>query len=273
MAGVRKLRFGGFTLIELLVVIAIIAILASILFPVFVSAKKSAQKSNCASNLKQLATAFNMYRGDWNGWYPLGGFKWADSDYSLEWQNVVWKYVKKDAIFRCSATTCPDIDWKNPSSYGSDLTRPRTPVTYLYNMGLGADLRDAAAYKVEPRSHHESEVAAPSRCITLIEGNPGRDDSQAKGIDCHGQPNTLWLHDFTFYKFCNRITGGEKNKAFGLPHHDGGNVLFVDGHVETRRYDSQATLQATLPWLIHVPLRSRYMVGRPIDSEPWQKGW
>lgn len=68
----------GFTLIELLVVIAIIAILAAILFPVFAKARKSAQASNCQSNLKQIGNAIKMYLSDWQDTYPtnhrlLGG--------------------------------------------------------------------------------------------------------------------------------------------------------------------------------------------------------
>jgi prepilin-type N-terminal cleavage/methylation domain-containing protein len=59
----------GFTLIELLVVIAIIAILAAILFPVFVLAKKSAQQSKCINNLKQIGTAMSMYLSDNNDRY------------------------------------------------------------------------------------------------------------------------------------------------------------------------------------------------------------
>ena len=42
----------GFTLIELLVVIAIIAILAAILFPVFIAAKESGRVTRCLANFR-----------------------------------------------------------------------------------------------------------------------------------------------------------------------------------------------------------------------------
>ncbi|MEN6356123.1 MAG: prepilin-type N-terminal cleavage/methylation domain-containing protein [Armatimonadota bacterium] len=60
----------GFTLIELLVVIAIIAILAAILFPVFAKARRTAQASNCESNMKQIGNGLKMYLSDWEDTYP-----------------------------------------------------------------------------------------------------------------------------------------------------------------------------------------------------------
>ena len=48
---------SGFTLIELLVVIAIIAILAAILFPVFLKARESGRQAACMSNQRQLTMA------------------------------------------------------------------------------------------------------------------------------------------------------------------------------------------------------------------------
>ena len=54
----------AFTLIELLVVVAIIAILAGILFPVFVAAKGAAYQMVAVSNVKQVGEAANQYAAD-----------------------------------------------------------------------------------------------------------------------------------------------------------------------------------------------------------------
>src|SRR3712207_2136374 len=87
----REQRKYGFTLIELLVVIAIIAILASILFPVFGRARENARRASCLSNMKQLGLAFMQYTQDYdeilplamrgvNGINKLGGWMFYTSD-------------------------------------------------------------------------------------------------------------------------------------------------------------------------------------------------
>ena len=62
---------AGFTMIELLVVIAIIAILAAVLFPVYLSAKESAKRGKCVSNLKQITTGLLMYIQEYDGRLPV----------------------------------------------------------------------------------------------------------------------------------------------------------------------------------------------------------
>ena len=72
----RRNRNQGFTLIELLVVIGIIAVLMSVLAPALSKARESAKSVNCASNLKQIATAFNMYLLDSQGKAFWRGRRW-----------------------------------------------------------------------------------------------------------------------------------------------------------------------------------------------------
>ena len=123
-------RRKGFTLIELLVVIAIIAILAAMLFPVFARARESARKIQCLSNVKNIATAVQMYLTDYDksppaehrpevlayfDSYPGGGnthhwesfslypdcqLTWQANPY-LRWPVIMDEYVKNRDVYRC----------------------------------------------------------------------------------------------------------------------------------------------------------------------------
>lgn len=74
----RPARASGFTLIELLIVIAIIAILAAMLFPVFAKAREAARKATCASNLRQIGMALELYVQDHDEMFVNSGdpFLW-----------------------------------------------------------------------------------------------------------------------------------------------------------------------------------------------------
>jgi len=97
------MRNKAFTLIELLVVIAIIAILAAILFPVFAQAKEAAKKTQCLSNVKNLATAQQLYGGDYDDtvlpWLTCSGLNTfcpggpTNSDQRI-WTGAIQPYVK-----------------------------------------------------------------------------------------------------------------------------------------------------------------------------------
>lgn len=120
----------GFTLIELLVVIAIIAILAALLFPVFLRATENARISTCISNLKQIGVGIRSYAESWNGVCPTVGNIWmfhSDSATNPLTRNtnfcqVLLPYVRNRDVFKCRSK--PDKRLWPGLDFGEKSTDP-----------------------------------------------------------------------------------------------------------------------------------------------------
>jgi prepilin-type N-terminal cleavage/methylation domain-containing protein/prepilin-type processing-associated H-X9-DG protein len=69
-----RVRTAAFTLIELLVVIAVIALLVSILLPALAGAREAGRKTQCLSNVRQLAIAGLSHAADFKGALSTGPF-------------------------------------------------------------------------------------------------------------------------------------------------------------------------------------------------------
>ena len=84
----------GFTLVELLVVVAIIGVLVAILLPAVQSARESARRTQCTSQLKQVGLAMHNYE-DTFGRLPVGAYGccWGT------WQVSILPYIEQRALF------------------------------------------------------------------------------------------------------------------------------------------------------------------------------
>ena len=167
----------GFTLIELLVVIAIIAILASILFPVFSQAREKARESSCISNLRQIGTAIQMYAGDYDDLMPLAN-EYPATPVGDEYHqggpaiyDVLEPYTKNRQIFRCPS----DHDKSAVSSYFTQGT------SYDYGGGrLDADVPMPVQTIDSPWN------GEPSRTLLMYDYSPDWHTKGYVGLFCDG---------------------------------------------------------------------------------------
>jgi prepilin-type N-terminal cleavage/methylation domain-containing protein/prepilin-type processing-associated H-X9-DG protein len=84
----------GFTLVELLVVIAIIGILVALLLPAVQAAREAARRTQCVTNLKQVALGCHLYM-DANRAFPYGG----KVSNQMAWRCYILPYIEESALF------------------------------------------------------------------------------------------------------------------------------------------------------------------------------
>lgn len=94
---------GAFTLVELLVVIAIIGVLVGLLLPAIQSAREAARRTQCQSQLRQLALAVQNYH-DVRGHYPSArvGVRQqpqGTDQYAVSWAFLILPYLEQQTIY------------------------------------------------------------------------------------------------------------------------------------------------------------------------------
>jgi prepilin-type N-terminal cleavage/methylation domain-containing protein/prepilin-type processing-associated H-X9-DG protein len=246
-------RKRGFTLVELLVVVGIVAVLISLLLPALGRARENARRTACASNLRQLATAFVMYFGDNRQRYPAAGWVTVRPDDWIYWhaerdlrESAIARYLSGPGpeLFRCPSD---DVHTRR-TIFGSPVFPPQPyPYSYIFNARLSDPQMNTA------RGGGTRYVPRASVVLLLIEADEvtvgsGRWDAGVTYMGTESRQDLLGArHDPRPKKNFNW-----SYPPFGPERPDRdmrGNAAFVDGHVDyvTRAYTWDA--RHCVPWM------------------------
>jgi prepilin-type N-terminal cleavage/methylation domain-containing protein len=214
-------RRKGFTLIELLVVIAIIAILASILFPVFARARESARRTACTSNVKQLGLATMQYVQDYDGHYPDRQF----------WNNP----PASAAAYPCKPCRTDNGIWKS-------LMQPYTKSQQLFVCPSDTGIPSAAAADpfntASPRPSRLADFYGSSYCMNVVLARVGSDSSVILPSQTYMGAEIFPWHSADGFSYFSGKTGNPVRVAF-----------YVDGHAKVASEQSIAQQCVPVPSL------------------------
>lgn len=212
----RSLR-RGFTLVELLVVIGVIAILISIFLPSLGKARNQARIVACASNLRQLGVASLNYAAANKQFFP------ATTQFAGNW---IWDQSRSttDLLVRTGAMRdifyCPTA-YDRQAAEGLWNYDPNYRVTGYFWFGARPVSNLPA---LTPPKSYKRRIDDP-----LLAGATADDGELASDVTLCQNGSFLIIQGG--YKSDTHTTSHLRG-----PQPIGGNVMFLDGHVEWRPF-------------------------------------
>jgi prepilin-type N-terminal cleavage/methylation domain-containing protein/prepilin-type processing-associated H-X9-DG protein len=247
----------GFTLIELLVVIAILALLMAILMPALQKVREQGKKVVCSNNLKQIALSLNMYGSDYDNRLPLnqGGYWLWDIAYSTT--DYIMATGGDKRTFYCPSDPTKKsemaIMWQfsqdPPIGTDSDtVIEPTTNRGSYYRVTGYFWMMDTVNGRENP-----PEGIPPKEWVkTLMCKSPAGTDLVTDATLSTGpDPETASFTEVTAGGLWGRWQIFDRtNHLIRGSRPAGSNVLFVDGHLEWRRF-TEMDIRVSAPFPYH----------------------
>jgi prepilin-type N-terminal cleavage/methylation domain-containing protein/prepilin-type processing-associated H-X9-DG protein len=233
----RASQSRGFTLIELLVVVAIIAVLIAILLPSLGRARNSAKVASCSARLKQWGTAINMYAQQWDNWImnkdPAGN-TWVSVGGGAGWYSSELGTLQNQgssATNRKRQFFCPAAQNKMEINY--QMLIPVWPGNNYNVYSTGSTTTHGGCFRT-------SDFTGPGDTLLMA------DSDVNSGASISAINKELIV-----------TSGNVKNtpKALDDRHMGFGNVVFLDSHAETVRWQDYLN---NIPSVLPVPANEQY---------------
>jgi competence protein ComGC len=246
---IRPLGSGGFTLTDLVVLLGVVAVLILVEAPVLAGSKSQTKIGVCASHVRQLALACQIYANENNNRLPVlsGSAAWA-WDLPLSVANALLRSGVTTNVFYCPGTSprfTDQDDWL-ASGYNS-----------LWN--FGAPSFHIIGYSLA-FSGSSSMISATNQNSTML---PEMIKNGSTYLPAPAASDRVLVADATI-SFGTTLPGythpennyttisGGFSKPHTSPHLNGnipvgGNVGFKDGHVVWRKFELMTPRTTSLP--------------------------
>jgi len=227
----------GFTLVELLVVISIIALLMSVLLPSLSRAREQAKRTVCANNLHQTGVSLIMYAGEFNSQFPrtqptasmpywLWNIGKTTVDVMLKGGMTREQFYCPSNIMRKNMDTLWDYDYQGSEwmRVGYHWLTKRSPTSKL----------KASFFVGDDTSYVESMNVKQPGMVPLVF------DQVMESFKDSGEFGEVQVWRYAGVgnlRSSSHLQGGKPA---------GGNMLFVDGHLEWRVF-SQMQMRMLTP--------------------------
>jgi prepilin-type processing-associated H-X9-DG protein len=247
---------SAYTLVELLTVIAIIMVVIAILLPALIQVREAAQQTVCASNLRQLGMAVEMYSADYDGalikefygFPPVISSPPSNSDpnviQSYSWRHAVQPYVKNIRVFACPTNPLATDSryWSNGVTYTGGVGGDWIPGGYATNQDV-IGFANGELHGLSSGLALDTDIPDPASTIILMDTRYNWNDAKIDWI-AGNMLSGPGLPDDASYHGGVDPCGDNPLGAPGAPsclYYDEGtfqthqgliNFVFADGHVK-----------------------------------------